>query len=354
MSERLNVISLFAGAGGLEIAACSTGVVGKILSTDSNETFLETTKINLPLHFPEVSHDAIVSDARELKGGGLVDRLGSCPDLLMGGPPCDDFTHFGRRLGLVGDKGPLIFEFLRIVDESRPRCFVFENVPNLAQQFRSVLDSFLSEAERIGYHMSWGVLAAADFGAPTMRKRVVVVGWSEEELQAQFTFPLPTHDGLNGKNSGLETHIFVRDVLSGMPDARLNGHPDYHNHTGRNHRPATVEHLKSVPQGVHVKKSYRYRAPWDGLCRSLTAGVDHSTKSYIHPIHHREMSVREYARIHGFPDSWFFCGTHHNGIKQVANAVPVPLGCAFLKQVTERLVTFPGESEGLSGGINEV
>jgi len=338
----LNIISLFTGAGGLEIAACSTGKVKRIVSTDSNEIFLETTKLNLPQHFPNVEHRCIVSDARDLKGISLLSRLGSDVDLVMGGPPCDDFTPFGRRKGMEGDKGPLIYDFLRLIDELRPRCFLFENVPNLIQQFRSFFDAFIGQAETINYRVDWRLLSASDYGAPTMRKRVILVGWNNETRAArdEFKFPNPTH------TSSDQIELFVKnflpasnvcDVLENLPDVGDNSAIKYHNHTGRKHRPKTVAHLKTVPQGVHVKKSYRYRAPWKGLCRSLTAGVDHSTKSYIHPVYHREMSVREYARIHGFMDSWVFSGNHHNGIKQVANAVPIPLGKAVLKNVINAL-----------------
>lgn len=83
--------------------------------------------------------------------------------------------------------------------------------------------------------------------------------------------------------------------------------------------------LRCVGQGIATSRSFRYRAPWEGLCRSITAGTDNSTKPYVHPLHHREISVREYARIHGFPDSWDFKGTRCNGLKGIANAVPVQL-----------------------------
>jgi DNA (cytosine-5)-methyltransferase 1 len=344
-SGTLKVISLFAGAGGLEIAACSTGLVERIVSTDANPTFLETTRSNVPRHFPSVVHSAIVADALALTGEELISQLGGNPDIVMGGPPCDDFTHFGRRMGLVGDKGPLVFEFLRLVGETKPRCFIFENVPNLAQQFKGVLDRFIEGAEQLGYHVNWRLLTASDYGAATMRKRVVAVGWLSQDNQSHFKFPEQTHMQADSCVSGKMPHVLVNDVLAGLPDVCLTGHPDYFNHTGRKHKAATVEHMMTVPQGVHIKKSYRYRAPWAGLCRSLTAGVDHSTKSYIHPVYHREMSVREYARIHGFPDSWLFNGTHHNGIKQVANAVPVPLGVAIFRQVANTLNAKCGKAD---------
>jgi DNA (cytosine-5)-methyltransferase 1 len=338
VKRKLNIISLFAGAGGLEIAASSTGRVRKIISTDSNTTFLETTKVNMPGHFPDVKHEAISADIRELQGKDLLDLLGAKPDLVMGGPPCDDFTHFGRRMGMGGDKGPLIFEYLRLVSELQPRCFLFENVPNLAQQFRDVFEEFLRQSEILGFSKEWRLLSAANFGAPTMRKRVIAVGWDQcaRMDRKDFEFPIPTHGNQSEPDlfgQSLRPYATVSDVLANLPDVKIGEEIKFYNHTGRTHRPKTVEHIKTVPQGVHIKQSYRYRAPWDGLCRSLTAGLDDSTKSYIHPLYHREMSVREYARLQGFPDTWVFQGTHHNGIKQTANAVPIFLGKAILSNI---------------------
>lgn len=338
----MKVISLFAGAGGLEIAACSTGKVRRIVSTDANATFLETTRINMPQHFPKVRHEAICADARALKGDEIMKALGGRPDLVIGGPPCDDFTVNGLRRGLAGDKGPLIYEFMRLVEETNAPCFLFENVPNLARQFESAFRRLLEIAGSLGYQLAWDILVAANYGAPTLRKRVFVVGWKWGEPTRAFQFPLPTHgeqsvvmDLFPNTNAKLP-YVLVSDVLRNLPDVKED-RGDVLNHRVRIHRPSTIRQLEAIPQGK--KSSYRYRAPWEGLCPSLTAGRDDSTKAYIHPLLHREMTVREYARIHGFPDSWFFMGTANNGIKQIANAVPIPLGtavtgmvCSFVEQ----------------------
>lgn len=337
-NTKLNIISLFSGAGGLDLAACTTGNVQKILSTDSNATFLETTRINLFRHFPTVRHKSFVADAFELKGQELLDMLGTKPDLIMGGPPCDDFTTSGLRRGMNGRKGGLLHEFSRLLGETRPLCFLFENVPNLARQFRKSFDAFLSEISELGYRVSWNFLKACDYGAPTIRQRIIAVGWRNDVQISQFCYPKPTHGHCEKDrllSDLLKPYVKISDVLAGLPDRDLNGNSEFLNHTGRRHYEKTVCHMKTVQPGKYVNQSRRYRAPWDGLCRSLNAGMDNGTKSYLHPIYHREMSVREYARIHCFPDTWLFCGTHHNGIKQVANAVPIPLGIAVLTTIRD-------------------
>ncbi len=342
--RKLGIVSLYAGAGGLDIAACRTGMVDAIVSTDANATFLSTIERNLPVHFPEVRHCSIVEDGRTVKGSDLKKLLGTKPDIVMGGPPCDDFTSLGKKRGLDGEKGNLIYQYLRVVSEIKPEVFIFENVPNLAKQFKKAFESFLSDAEGLGYYIQWTLLKSCDYGAPTSRKRIFVVGWKNQIYNDQYQFPKATHSEHNLEQTellqGNETKpmVYIRDILQSLPDVGTNEAKNFLNHVGRPHRPETIEHLKTVPMGKSVKKSYRYRSPWDGLIQSLTAGVDYATKSYIHPIYHREMSVREYARIHGFPDSWDFSGTHHNGIKQVANAVPIQLGSAVIKSIANMLL----------------
>lgn len=334
---------MFAGAGGLDIAFCETGAVGEIFSTDSHPVFLQTVVDNLPAHFPKVSHSHLEADARALKASDVLKVIPSPIDVVIGGPPCDDFTSFGRKKGMTGDKGPIIFEFARMVGELKPRAFLFENVPNLQRMCSGGFEELLNRLSGHGYTVAHQTLAACDLGSPTIRKRLFVVGFHSDLETTSFSFPVRTHGepaetDLFDSESAVAPFFTVGDALAGLPDVKDPDAARYLNHTGRPHRPKTIEHMKTVPQGVAIAKSYRYRPALDGLTRSLTAGVDHSTKSYLHPIYHREMSVREYARLHGFSDSWNFAGTHHNGIKQVANAVPIPLGRALAASIVNRLM----------------
>jgi DNA (cytosine-5)-methyltransferase 1 len=340
----LRVVSLFAGAGGLDIAFCETGRVTELVSTDSHPVFLQTVIQNLPKHFPTVRHSHLVADARKLVGTEICDVVSVPIDLVIGGPPCDDFTSFGLKRGMGGEKGPIIFEYARLIGEIKPRAFLFENVPNLQTMCTEGFAELLHCLSGHGYSVVHQTLAACDFGAPTVRQRLFVVGFRSGAEASSFAFPSRTHGEIGDSDffrseSAILPFVTVGEALAGLPDVNLAGQGEYLNHTGRFHRPKTIEHIMTVPQGVAVSKSFRYRPPSNGLSRSLTAGLDDSTKSYLHPIYHREMSVREYARIHGFPDTWDFAGTRDNGIKQVANAVPIPLGrqiAAALAAVIDR------------------
>ena len=342
--DLLTVVSLFAGAGGLDIGVCRTKKVGRLFSTDSHKVFLQTIVENMPTHFPKVRHSHLVADAIDLTGPMIRKSLGTINvDLVIGGPPCDDFTSTGRKRGAQGDKAPLIFQFARLVGELQPRAFLFENVPNLKKMCGRALDALNKQFKSYNYWLRESILDASAYGVPSIRKRIFIAGFKDIDAANLFQFPEPLYVGPSKQQTLFvgarvpPTLVTVGQVLRDLPDVTCPGAKKFLNHTGRMHRPETIEHLKTVPQGVAVRKSYRYRAPWDALCRSLTAGVDDATKSYIHPIYDREMSVREYARIHGFPDSWAFSGNHHNGIKQVANAVPVLLSSAVLRSVVTAL-----------------
>ncbi len=338
----LKVVSLFAGAGGLDIAFCETGRVAELFSTDSHPVFLQTVINNLPRHFPKVRHSHLVADARKLTGTEICDVVPGPIDLVIGGPPCDDFTSFGLKRGMGGEKGPIIFEYARLVGELEPRAFLFENVPNLQTMCSEGFAELLKRLSGHGYSVAHQTLAACDFGAPTVRQRLFVVGFRSEVGASSFAFPSRTHgrigeSDLFNSTSAMLPFVTVGEALADLPDVKSPEANQYLNHTGRFHRPETIEHIRTVPQGVAISKSYRYRPALSGLSRSLTAGLDSSTKSYLHPIYHREMSVREYARLHVFPDAWDFAGTHHNGIKQVANAVPIPLGRVIATSVVKSL-----------------
>jgi len=343
--KKIKALSLFAGAGGLDIALCDSAKVDKLVSTDSHDIFSSTVKHNIPIHYRPLRHHSITSDVRELSTSQITKILGNRVDLVMGGPPCDDFTKTGLRKGMCGVKGPLIFEFVKLIGKLAPKAFLFENVPNLTTDWKNVFDELITELQKSGYFLKWKILAACDYGAPTIRKRLFLVGFREEKMIQALQFPSPTH-GENSKQANLfeqketiEPFVTVANVLKDLPDVKTKEAKTFNNHTGRNHKAQTINHMKKVPQGKAIRESYRYRAPWEGLCRSLIAGLDSSTKSYLHPIYHREMSVREYARLHGFPDSWVFSGSHHNGIKQVANSVPIPLGRAVIESIINVLTT---------------
>jgi DNA (cytosine-5)-methyltransferase 1 len=340
----LKVVSLFAGAGGLDIAFCETGYVEELFSTDFQPVFLQTVINNLPNHFPAVRHSHLVADARKLTGEEIRELIPGPIDFVIGGPPCDDFTTFGLKRGMAGEKGPIIFDFARLVGELRPKAFLFENVPNLLAMWRDGFTELLNRLSGHGYSVEHKTLAACDFGAPTLRQRLLVVGFRADLGITNYSFPSRTHGPLGhpdlfGQKIDTLPFVTVGETLADLPDVKNPDAARHLNHTGRFHRPETIQHMMTVPEGTSISKSYRYRPALSGLSRSLTAGTDNSTKSYIHPIYHREMSVREYARLQVFPDTWDFSGTHHNGIKQVANAVPIPLGRALATSLVKTLTT---------------
>ena len=218
----LKVVSLFAGAGGLDIAFCNTGRVANLFSTDSNPVFLDTIVRNLPKHYPEVTHSHLAIDARDLTGSCIESLTGPEIDLVIGGPPCDDFTSQGKQQGFAGEKGPLIFEFSRIVKDLRPSAFLFENVPNLESMFNEGYRNLLSLFHKYGYETYSEILSASAFGAPTMRKRLFISGFRRDRFPEPWGgFPEPSHS-VNCHEGELFQSLLpavtMRMALANLPD----------------------------------------------------------------------------------------------------------------------------------------
>lgn len=194
-TRSLNAFSLFSGAGGLDLAARNVNVDGTTISTKvaidcwddacntlrgylGSQTYVETIDI------------ASISNPLEywFQHTGLHEK----PDLVYGGPPCQAFSQAGRQKALNDPRGTLIFEYLRFIDDLHPRFFVMENVSNLKAVMKGQLfSSIVDKMQQLGYNISEGVLCAADYGAPQLRKRAIIIGTDKDLGQVQL--PASTH-----------------------------------------------------------------------------------------------------------------------------------------------------------------
>lgn len=218
--DRLKTISLFSGAGGLDIGFERAGFQ-IVLAIDSDENCVRTLAMNgrSEVWHADISDERLVTPRRVLQRAGL--RAGEL-DAVIGGPPCQSFSATGRRKGLRVSTGRLVRHFCRLVRGLRPRVFVFENVPGVFNaSMRGVLKVLESELGRDdvmgtrGYDMSRGLLNAAAFGVPQMRERAFVVGWRPP---GTFYFPRGTHylPGMS-PSDGLKPFATVADAFRGLP-----------------------------------------------------------------------------------------------------------------------------------------
>lgn len=355
---------------------------------------------NFPLCEPVCEDVARVSlrDIEHAAAAGLARRgiREQVPeiDCVFGGPSCQGFSVIGRR-DPADRRNALVHEFVRVVLELRPRWFVLENVPGLVSSaYRDVLARLYMELSGGGYRVDepW-ILNARDYGVPQERKRVFVVG-------ARADLPLP------GRPAESSARVTVSDALDDLPQLarfrrllvedrlaldgerletmrsrqsefvrRLNGDehdPDDFSDprqwdpsvlTGVGitaHGDEVVERFRRLKPGVRDEVGRLPKLDATGQSPTLRAGTgrDHGSFTSARPVHHRSprvISVREAARLHGFPDWFGFHVTRWHGFRQVGNAVPPPLAQAVASAIVSASGSDPDRRQSpLTLGADEL
>lgn len=259
-------------------------------------------------------------------------------DLLIGGPPCPPYSksRFYRREKPRALEDALGWEtitgYLDVLELTRPRAFLLENVAGLAYKVhRDALDLILGTAERLGYRCSWRVLNAANYGVPQIRERFILVGTREDD---DFEFPATTH-AKPGKAAAqcLPPWRTAGDVLSDL-DSERNADDTGHHAGGQYH-----DLLCEVPPGDNYlyftdKRGYadpkfvwrsRYWSFLLKLSPDLPAWTIQARRSNnMGPFHWRNriLRIEEIKRLQTFPDDWWLAGTIEDQWRQIGNAVP--------------------------------
>ncbi|MHA6762008.1 DNA cytosine methyltransferase [Streptacidiphilus sp. PAMC 29251] len=382
-------IDLFSGAGGASFGLVEAGFDLR-LAVDVDPMYGETHSANLPGQF-------LSADLRSLDADKIAQAAGITPgklDLLFAGPPCQGFSMLGSRV-VWDERNNLYREVLRLAEELTPRAIVIENVPGLVSlgggaYLRAILDGLAAR----GYAAACAELLAASYGAPQMRWRLIIIAWrSDLQIPAGYGFPAPTHGrGRIGdllpnctiRPDELAGFVTTREALGDMPALEA-GEQVYEyvstpqssyqvrmreglttelfNHYAANLTKVNLDRLAllkpgqdwrdlphaMLPPGMQraLRKDHtrRYRRmTWEGIPRSVvTRFRDPKTGEYTHPEQNRTISIREAARLQGFPDRFVFHGTRSSQYEQVGNAVPVPLARAIARDVRNCLLGSLGD-----------
>lgn len=301
----MNVVSLFSGAGGLDLGFIMAG--HKILwANDLYCDAVETYRKNIGDHI-------VCEDITNVS----TDDIPDC-DIVIGGFPCQGFSVANTKRHVDDERNILYRQLLRVIKDKKPKFFLAENVKGIlsigkGQVFQMILNDFRC----LGYKVKYQVLNAADYGVPQIRLRVVIVG-VREDIDFEYQYPNPTNskDGAGG----LPRWVSVSEALKGIPD------PDIPN---------------SIPNHVYSK----YKLNFNGYighrplnpdmpAPTVTARGDDKGGVVIlpHPSATRRMSCRELATIQSFPLEFDFQGNRSSVYRQIGNAVPVLLGYAVAKQ----------------------
>ncbi|WP_207795277.1 DNA cytosine methyltransferase [Deinococcus koreensis] len=367
-------LSLFSGAGGLDLGLEAAGFETRaVVEIDrAARATLEHNTRRLG-RFPFMAADITALSVDDLLAAtGL--RRGEVT-LLSGGPPCQPFSTAGRREALNDPRGSLFRDFLRMVEGTAPRFFIMENVrgllsatlrhrpisarngspPSPEEERGSAFAVILAEFGRIGYSVTAGLLNAADYGCPQVRERVVLLGSRDHERVA---LPPPTHSRTG--EQGLPRWRTLRDGLAGLHDPQPQFQP---------YSEARAQYLRLVPEGGNWRSlppelkedamggAYRSgggkvgfyrRLAWDKPAPTVTTSPSQKATDMCHPSEDRPISVREAARLQGFPDDWTFCGSVSDQYRQIGNAVPTQLGEAIGRSLT---YTLRGDTEPAPEGM---
>jgi DNA (cytosine-5)-methyltransferase 1 len=178
-------VSVFSGGGGLDLGLSLAGFDISYAS-DEEKYYCDTLNLNFPGRFVDVK------DIKDINDKSICEVIGEAHiELLSGGSPCQSFSILGKRKSFDDERGQLVFEFIRLIEELAPNVFIFENVPGILTLNKgNDWELLLSRFESTGYKIYQKVLNAADFGIPQIRKRLFVIGFRKA---INFDFPSPTH-----------------------------------------------------------------------------------------------------------------------------------------------------------------
>lgn len=358
----MNVVDLFCGTGGFSLGAHAAGL-NVLRAVDIDPDLTSSFKLNFP------GSNLTLGDVAELSGEDLRRSVSGTIDGLIGGPPCQGFSLIGKRDG-QDPRRLLVDHFFRLVSEIRPTFFVMENVVGLMQgEARRVLDDAMSRIPPEYAIIGPTVLCASDFGVATSRKRLFVVGVLSHRadlpsLSAPTDIPRATvrdaiADLSGARTVGIDEEGFdvweLQDDDSvasyalrlRAKDARFTGNQR------TAHKAAVIERFADVPQGKTDPVGRHQKLAWDGLCPTLRAGTGSDRGSYqsvrpLHPEEPRVITVREAARLQGFPDSHRFHPTIWHSFRMIGNSVSPPVATTVLRRVVEACGDTPSEAFGVA------
>jgi DNA (cytosine-5)-methyltransferase 1 len=355
MSNKPIAVSLFAGAGGLDLGIERAGF-SVIRAVEYDPTAVETLNRNRERFFPEMA-PAEPLDITTLDPHQVLDDLGKKPgdiDLLFGGPPCVAFSKSGfhleyKRAGLDPRAG-LLGDYFRFLEALRPKAFILENVYGLAyrNQSRIFFDHLTESIQALGYSLTYDVLNAADYGVPQNRQRLFLIGASDGTPMA---LPVPTHWGEHERRrpprhvEDLLPHVTAGDVLKGLrtrpePEESVNGKyghllPEI---------PPGGNYLHYTEHAGHPEPLFKWRSRYWTFLLKLDPNRPAPTLQgqpgpYVGPFHwrNRRLRVPELKRLQDFPDDFVFCGTRRAIQLQVGNSVPPGLGAVVAQAVRMQL-----------------
>ena len=340
-------LSFFSGAMGLDLGLEQEGIPVRLLC-ESNKYCRMTISRNRP-------QIALIGDIHNFSSEDIL-KFAKVPsgrkvDLIVGGPPCQAFSTAGLRKSFADSRGNLILTYIDIIQDIRPTYIVLENVrgllsaealcANLTHPIKGgALWIILERLRKLGYQVSFELYNAANFGAPQIRERLVIIG---KLGGGKVPHLAPTHS--EGGKYSLHPWIPLKAVLAKMhnkkqhyiefPEKRLKF---YRLLKEGQYWKDLPPHLQYEAMGEKLKlgggkTGFFRRLSCDKPSPTLVTNPTMPATDLCHPYENRPLSVEEYKEIQGFPPDWEICGSILECYRQIGNAVPVSLGRAIARTI---------------------
>ena len=308
----MNIISLFSGAGGLDLGFKNAGFE-IVIANEYDKSIWETYEKN---------HSAplIKGDIRKINSDELLKNTEAIEGII-GGPPCQSWSEAGALRGISDDRGKLFFEFIRLLEDIQPKFFVAENVSGMMSKrhleaVQNIVKLFGNAG--IGYDVFIQTLNASDYGVPQDRKRVFYVGF-RKDLQVKFEFPAP-----------LKTKISLKDSIF---DLRNTATPALEKNKSHGDKLAILNHEYFIGGFSTIFMSRNRVRTWEQQSFTIQAGARHAP---IHPQAPVMVNVGQdkFKFVQTFPDDFkFYYNSLADAYKMIGNAVPVKLAEAVANQI---------------------
>lgn len=349
-------VELFAGGGGLALGLSLAGF-SHVLLNEFDKSACNTLRMNHP------EWNIIEGDVRNVDFTPLRDKV----DFLSGGFPCQAFSYAGKQGGFNDTRGTLFFELARAVNEIRPKVFMGENVKGLTSHDNGrTFSTIKNTIAELGYTLvEPRVLKAIMYQVPQKRERLILIAIRNDLAEkVSYHWPSPYTRVLTLRDALYKSIIYDTDV----PQSE-----------GVKYPLKKQKVLEMVPQGgdwrnlpENVAKEYMggswllgggktgmaRRLSLDEPSLTLTCSPYQKQTERCHPLETRPLTVREYARIQTFPDSWLFAGTMSDKYKQIGNAVPVNLawavGRSLIRLFNDIQTVEPVETHDCSEAIAQI
>lgn len=300
------VVSLFAGCGGLDLGFHGDFTVFDqhyaphafdiVLANDIDINAMRTYAHNLP-------SPTITGDIRDLLKGK---DLPAAADIILGGFPCQDFSHAGKRLGFDADRGQLYKAMSQTIRRLRPKLFLAENVKGLLTlNDGEAIATIVRDFSKLGYHVTYRLYNTAAFGVPQRRERVVIIG-TDKRILPSFEMPHPILT---------EPHwVSLRRAIGDLDRVKEGALPNHYWSRAK----------RNSGQGNSIVDADR---------PGPTMRAEHHGNIEYHWRNHRRLSAREAARIQSFPDDFEFLPSTSAAYKQIGNAVPPVFAWHIAKEI---------------------